>query len=117
MSNNREMTAADFAADLDYCRSIEEQLPLDCTLFKKKDGIYCTQTVNGKKRDGGKKMNGDVAKFKGGLLKLWWNDKWYEVPSMAAFHEWTMDSICPTPEGVGVEPDHPDSWLSLAGLV
>jgi hypothetical protein len=51
------------------------------------------------------------------ILKLWWNGEWYEVPSMAAFHEWTMDSVCPTPDGDDVEPDHEDSWLRLAGLV
>lgn len=103
--------------DLDFERSQTEQLPIDCTIFKKKDGIYCTQSVRGKDRIDGKKMNGDVASFKGGILKLWWEGKWWQVPTMCEFQEWTMDSVCPTPEGDIVEPDHPDSWLSLAGLV
>ena len=107
--------------DIDYERSLEEQLPLNKTVFRSKDGmVRCTRTVNGKERTkiNGKlqRMNGDVASFKG-VLKLWWNGKWYEVPSMAAFHEWTMDSVCPTPDGDDVEPDHEDSWLRLAGLV
>jgi hypothetical protein len=106
--------------DIDYERSLEEQLPLDKTVFRSKDGVRCTRTVNGKERtkiNGKLKlMNGDVAGFNG-VLKLRWNGKWHEVPSMAAFHEWTMDSVCPTPDGDVVEPDHEDSWLRLAGLV
>jgi len=106
--------------DIDYERSLEEQLPINKTLFRCKDGVRCTLYVNGTERTkiNGKlqRMNGDVAAFKG-VLKLWWNDKWYEVPSIAAFHEWTMDSVCPTPDGDKVEPDHEDSWLRLAGLV
>jgi hypothetical protein len=106
--------------DIDYERSLEEQLPLDKTVFRSKDGVRCTRTVNGKERtkiNGKLKlMNGEVAGFNG-VLKLRWNGKWHEVPSMAAFHEWTMDSVCPTPDGDVVEPDHEDSWLRLAGLV
>ena len=106
--------------DIDYELSLEEQLPLNKTVFRYKDEVRCTRTVNGMKRTkiNGKaqRMNGDVAAFKG-VLKLWWNGKWYQVPSLAAFQEWTMDSVCPTPDGDNVEPDHEDSWLRLAGLV
>ena len=31
--------------------------------------------------------------------------------------EWTFDSVCFTPGDDEVEPDHPDSWLSLLGLI
>ena len=108
--------------DLDLERSMTEQLPLDRTIFKGKDGtVRCTKCVRGLDRtfiDGkGQRMDGDVGSFKGGILKLWWHGHWWEVPSLAAFQEWTMDSICETPEGEAVEPDHPDSWLSLAQLV
>ncbi|MBK6742582.1 MAG: hypothetical protein IPG66_06200 [Hydrogenophilales bacterium] len=41
----------------------------------------------------------------------------YEVPSMEQIGEWVIDSVCETPEGECVEPDHPDSWLSLLGLI
>jgi len=41
----------------------------------------------------------------------------YEVPSMEQIGEWVIDSVCETPEGDIVEPDHPDSWLSLLGLI
>jgi hypothetical protein len=42
---------------------------------------------------------------------------WYEVPTMEEIEEWTFDSVCPTPAEDEVEPDHPDSWLSLLGLI
>jgi len=106
--------------DIDYERSLEEQLPLSRTVFRSKDGVRCTKTVNGKERtkiDGKlQRMDGDVAAFKG-VLKLWFNGTWHQVPSLAEFQEWTMDSVCPTPDGEMVEHDHPDSWLSLAQLV
>ena len=107
--------------DLDFDRSLTEQLPIDRTLFKSKEGVKCTQRVLGKDRvfiDGkGQKMNGDVALFKGGILKLWWNNQWWEVPSIGMFQHWTIDSACETPDGCIVEPDDPNSWLSLAQLV
>ena len=107
--------------DLDFDRSMNEQLPLDRTIFKTKDGLRCTQRVNGKERKfingKGQKMNGDVALHKGGVLKLWWHRKWWEVPSIGMFQHWTLDSVCEQPDGSIVEPDHPDSWLSLAQLI
>ena len=41
----------------------------------------------------------------------------YAVPSMEQIEEWVFDSVCETPEGDCVEPDHPDSWLSLLRLI
>jgi len=41
----------------------------------------------------------------------------YETPSMDELEEWVFDSVCETPDGRTVEPDHPDSWLSLLGLI
>jgi hypothetical protein len=38
---------------------------------------------------------------------------WYDVPDLEDIEEWTFDSCCPTPAGDDVEPDHPDSWLSI----
>jgi hypothetical protein len=42
---------------------------------------------------------------------------WYDVPDLEDIEEWTFDSVCPTPAGDEVEPDHPDSWLSILGLI
>lgn len=107
--------------DKDLDNSMTEQLPLERTIFKTKEGLKCTQRVNGKDRlriDGkSQKMTGDVALFKGGIIKLWWHGKWWEVPSLFDFQRWTIDSCCETPDGSIVEPDDPDSWLSLANLI
>jgi len=46
-----------------------------------------------------------------------WNGQKYEVPDMDQIEEWVWDSVCETPDGDIVEPDHPDSWLSLLGLI
>lgn len=42
---------------------------------------------------------------------------WYELPTVEDIEEWTFDSVCPTPAEDELEPDHPDSWLSLLGLI
>jgi hypothetical protein len=31
--------------------------------------------------------------------------------------EWTFDGVAETPDGSRVEPDAPDSWLTLLGVV
>lgn len=46
-----------------------------------------------------------------------WRGSVYQVPSMSEIEEWVIDSVCETPEGDCVEPDHPDSWLSLLGII
>jgi hypothetical protein len=56
------------------------------------------------------------------IRAIWWREPggagdWLPVPSIAAMTEWTLDSVCPTPDGRTVEPDDPESWLSLLGLV
>ncbi|QPT38922.1 Uncharacterised protein [Oligella ureolytica] len=46
-----------------------------------------------------------------------WNGETYEVPDIQAIENWVFDSVCETPDGEMVEPDHPDSWLALLGLI
>ena len=41
----------------------------------------------------------------------------YDTPSLDELEEWVFDSVCETPDGRTVEPDHPDSWLCLLGLI
>jgi hypothetical protein len=74
---------------------------------------------------------GNVYKNKKGVLRCYWiptggnysseeQDEltgWYDVPDLEDIEEWTFDSCCPTPAGDEVEPDHPDSWLSILGLI
>ena len=69
--------------------------------------------------------NGSVYCDKHGKLQLYWipahDDEdlqgWYEVPCNEDIEEWVFDSICFTPGDDEVEPDHPDSWLRLLGLI
>lgn len=46
-----------------------------------------------------------------------WKGRIHEVPSMPEIEKWVLDSVCETPDGDTVEPDHPDSWLRLLGIV
>lgn len=46
-----------------------------------------------------------------------WRGEIYDTPSMEELEMWSYDSVCETPDGDTVEPDHPDSWLSLLGLI
>jgi hypothetical protein len=64
-------------------------------------------------------------------LELWWLPRggnysdadaitlagWYPVPSGAEVETWCLDSLAETPCGDSVEPDHPDSWPTLLGLI
>jgi len=69
--------------------------------------------------------NGSVYRNKQGVLRLYWKpsqdeedlEGWYDIPSNEDIEEWSFDSICCTPAGDEVEPDHPDSWLSILGLI
>ena len=68
------------------------------------------------------RMDGDIASFKGPdpltpVLRLLWRGVWVDVPTIAECMTWTFDSIAESPDGSRVEPDAPDSWLSLLGIV
>jgi hypothetical protein len=68
-------------------------------------------------------MNGDCAAFRNPAaplaptLKLWFNGRWLTVPSIDSMMRWSFDGVCETPDGSEVEPDAPNSWLSLLGVV
>jgi len=68
------------------------------------------------------RMNGDCAAFKGPdpltpVFRLWWRGQWFDVPTIAELMEWSFDGVCETPDGSRVEPDAPDAWLTLLGIV
>jgi hypothetical protein len=46
-----------------------------------------------------------------------WKGDEYEVPGAEQIEAWVTGSLCETPDGDVVEPDHPDSWLSILGLI
>ena len=70
-------------------------------------------------------VNGSVYRNKKGVLRFYWIpsngeeelEGWYDIPSNEDIEEWSFDSVCFTPADDEVEPDHPDSWLSLLGMI
>lgn len=42
---------------------------------------------------------------------------WYQVPLMAEIEDWSLGSVACSPCDDDVEPDHPDSWLVLLGMI
>ena len=106
---------------------IDQQFPAEITICRKgsdlKDRISSLKevtlpdgTVEKLLRDG---AVGCFTQKSTGIktLKLRWHRKWWHVPTLEDVQHWTLDSVCPTPAGDIVEPDHPDSWLVLLGLV
>lgn len=43
--------------------------------------------------------------------------KEYDVPSLQQLEEWMEDGGTETPDGEWVEPDAPEGWLCLLGLI
>lgn len=61
---------------------------------------------------------GDVGQFGPyKVLQLRFGDAWHVIPSHDEALRWTFDGMAETPDGRIVEPDDPDSWLYLLGLV
>ena len=52
-----------------------------------------------------------------GSKRMQWRRQYWPLPTDAELQQWTCDSVCETPDGRSVEPDHPDSWLRLLGFV
>lgn len=74
---------------------------------------------------------GAIRKNANGVLEYWWLPKggnypdseamglagWYEVPAAGDVENWCLGSVAETPCGDSVEPDHPDAWPRLLGLI
>ncbi|MEL0151699.1 MAG: hypothetical protein VW779_00650 [Halieaceae bacterium] len=50
----------------------------------------------------------------GDAIQLW---GWYPIPSAGDVERWCLGSAAETPAGDTVEPDHPDAWPRLLGLI
>jgi len=74
--------------------------------------------------------NGAVQRKPSGALWLFWMPQgrnyrdtfddlvgWYQVPLMGEIEDWTLGSVACTPCDDDCEPDHPDSWLRILGLI
>lgn len=53
----------------------------------------------------------------GGWPSVRWRGKWWPAPTVGEVHSWALDSVAETPDGRNVEPDDPESWPSLLGLI
>ena len=63
-------------------------------------------------------VDGAIAKNKNKQLVCRWRNGWHVVPTCAQIYAWTVDAEpCETPAGEICEPDSPDSWMSLLGLI
>jgi len=58
----------------------------------------------------------DRVKSQDGWLSVRWRGQWWPVPSTGEIETMISDSACDTPDGRQVEPDHPESWLSILAL-
>lgn len=52
-----------------------------------------------------------------GTWQIQWRGTWWNAPTDPELDFWTIDSICESPDGRSLEPDHPESWLSILRLV
>lgn len=49
--------------------------------------------------------------------ELRWRGQWWPVPSVGEVEAWLLDSTAETPDGRTVEPDHPESWPAVLGVI
>lgn len=52
-----------------------------------------------------------------GLMEAMELAGWYPIPAAGDVERWCLGSTAETPAGVHVEPDHPDAWPRLPGLI
>ena len=52
-----------------------------------------------------------------GEVEMLWRGRWWTVPTLGEVEEWALDSVAETPDGRTVEPDAPDSWPHLLGVI
>lgn len=52
-----------------------------------------------------------------GWPEVRWAREWWPAPTVGEVHAMAIDSVAETPAGDHVEPDHPDAWPRLLGLV
>lgn len=74
--------------------------------------------------------NGAIQRKPSGSLWLFWIPQganyrdqaadladWYQVPLIGEIEDWTLGSVACTPCDDDCEPDHPDSWLRILGMI
>jgi hypothetical protein len=98
----------------------------DYVPFSEEEGQQQFQAeVNWDSETSGVPSTGSVYRNKRGILRCYWRpvdgdqelEGWYDIPTNEEIEEWSFDSICFTPGEDEVEPDSPDSWLRILGLI
>lgn len=117
------------AADGDGGEQWEPTLTITPTPGKPGRARFARRLPNGRERlrdpETGRalRMDGDAAAFKNPanplapIYRLYWRGQWVDVPTIAELMAWSMDGVCETPDGSRVEPDAPDAWLTLLGII
>jgi hypothetical protein len=98
--------SAQYPADVDYQDVPKGAIPCTGNVYRNKRGILRCYWIptSGK--------NGQYTTQESEELT-----GWYDVPTLEDIEEYTFDSVCFTPAGDEVEPDAPDSWLSILGII
>jgi hypothetical protein len=52
-----------------------------------------------------------------GWPEVRWARQWWPAPTVGEAHAMALGSVAETPAGDIVEPDHPDAWPRLLGLI
>ena len=50
-------------------------------------------------------------------LEVSWRGQWWPVPTNGEIETMIFDALAESPDGRTVEPDHPESWPSILGIV
>ena len=59
----------------------------------------------------------DCVKTENGWPMVRWRGKWWPAPTVGDVHRWCLDSVAETPDGRYLEPDNPESWPHILGLI
>jgi hypothetical protein len=49
--------------------------------------------------------------------EVFWRGRWWPAPTIGEVELWAFDSTAETPDGRTVEPDHPEAWTRILGMV
>jgi hypothetical protein len=59
----------------------------------------------------------DCVRIVDGWPEVAWRGQWWPVPTVGEVESMAFDSVAESPDGRTLEPDHPESWLSILGIV
>jgi hypothetical protein len=93
---------AQYPADVDYQDAPKGAIPCTGNVYREQEGRPPLLLDSNRWQERSLRHAGTVTNSLAGTTCL----------SLEDIEEWTFDSVCLTPAGDEVEPDHPDSWLN-----